>query len=53
MLSKYFKESVKSFVANDEAFSFMNTCEGTSAYWKRFLFEVWAMIKAACVTNFL
>ena len=28
MLSKHFKESVKSFVANDEAFSFMNTIKG-------------------------
>ena len=29
ILSKYFNESIKSFVANDEAFSFMNTVIGT------------------------
>ena len=45
MLSKNFKGSVESFVANDEAFSFMNTVKGTLAYWKRFLFELLAMVK--------
>ena len=45
MLSRNFKESVKSFVATDEAYSFMNTIKGTPAYWKRFLFEVLAMLK--------
>ena len=45
MLSRNVKESVKSFVANGEAYSFMNTVKGTPAYWKRFLFEVLAMVK--------
>ena len=45
MLSRNFKESVKSFVAKDEAYNFMNTIKGTPAYWKRFLFEVLAMVK--------
>ena len=38
MLSKNFKESVKSFVANDEAYNFMNTVKGTPAYWKKTFF---------------
>ena len=44
-LSQDFKERIKSFVANDEAYNFMNTVKGTPAYWKRFLFEVLAMVK--------
>ena len=52
MLSRNFKESVKSFVANDEAYSFMNTMKGTPAYWKRFLFEVLAMVKQLGVPTF-
>ena len=52
MLSRNFKESVKSFVANDEAFNFMNTIEGTPAYWKIFLFEVLAMVKQLGLPTF-
>lgn len=35
MLSSNFKETVKSFIANDEAFNFMNSIKGTPAYWKK------------------
>ena len=52
MLSKNFKETVKSFVANDEAFSFMSTIKGTPAYWKKFLFEVLAMVKQLGLPTF-
>ena len=45
MLSQNFKEAVSSCVVNDEAFSFMSTIKGTPAYWKKFLFEVLAMVK--------
>ena len=45
MLSQNFKDTVKSFVASDEAYSFMSTIKGTPAYWKKFLFEVLAMVK--------
>ena len=45
MLSRNFKETVKSFIANDEAYSFMNTIKGTPAYWKKFLLEVLAMVR--------
>ena len=44
MLSHNFNDTVKSFVANDEAYSFMSTIKGTP-YWKKFLFEVLAMVK--------
>ena len=34
--SMNFRETVKDFVASDQAFRFMNTIKGTPAYWKRF-----------------
>ena len=52
MLSRNFKESVKSFVAKDEAYNSMNTIKGTPAYWKRFLFEVLAMVKQLGLPTF-
>ena len=52
MLSQNFKERVQSFVANDDAFNFMNTLKGTPAYWKRFLFEVLAMVKQLGLPTF-
>lgn len=45
MLSRNFKQTVKQFIASDEAFSFMNTIKGTPAYWKKFLNVVLAMVK--------
>ena len=45
MLSTNFKETVKTFIANDEAYRFMSSVKGTPAYWKKFLFEVLAMVK--------
>ena len=45
MLSNNFSEPIKSFIAKDEGFNFMNPIKGTPAYWKRFLFEVLAMVK--------
>ena len=52
MLSRNFKESVKSFVAKDEAYNFINTIKGTPAYWKRFIFEVLAMVKQLDLPTF-
>ena len=37
--------TVKSFIAKDEGYSFMNTVKGTPPYWQRFLFEGLAMVK--------
>lgn len=45
MFRTNFKETVKSSIANDEAFNFMNTVKGTPAYWKKFLHEVLGMVK--------
>ena len=44
MLSHKFSDTVKSFIANDEAYHFMNTIQGTQDYWKRFLY-VLVMVK--------
>ena len=52
MFSQNFKETVKTFIANDEAFNFMNTMKGTPAYWKKFLLEVLAMVKQLGVPTF-
>ena len=52
MMTSDFKERVKSFIANDDAFTFMNTLKGTPAYWKRFLFEVLAMVKQLGLPTF-
>ena len=52
MFSQNFKENVRTFIANDEAFNFMNTIKGTPAYWKRFLLEVLAMVKQLGVPTF-
>ena len=45
MLSQNLSETVKSFIANDEAYHFMNKIKDTPAYWKKFLFNVLAMEK--------
>ena len=52
MLSANFKDTVKSFIAKDEGYSFMNTVKGTPAYWQRFLFEVLAMVKQLGLPTF-
>ena len=52
MFSQNFKETVKTFIANDEAFNFMSTMKGTPAYWKKFLLEVLAIVKQFGVPPF-
>ncbi|XP_066935952.1 uncharacterized protein [Clytia hemisphaerica] len=51
-LSQNFKETVSNLVANDNAYSFMNNLKGTPAYWKRFLYEVLAMVKQLGLPTF-
>ena len=53
MFTNNFRATVSSFVANDQAFSFMNDVKGTPAYWKRFLNEVLAMVKQLGIPSFL
>ena len=52
MFNNNFRETVNSFVAHDQAFSFMNEIKGTPAYWKRFLHEVLAMVKQLGIPTF-
>ena len=52
MLSNNFSETVKSFIAKDEGFNFMNSIKGTPAYWKKFLFEILAMVKQLGLPTF-
>ena len=41
MLSSNFKDKVNDFIANDQAFTFINGIKGTPAYWEKVLFDVW------------
>ena len=52
MLPHNFSDTVKSFVANDEAYHSMNTIKGTAACWKRFLYEVLAIVKQLGIPTF-
>ena len=52
MLSHNFSDTVKSFIANDEAYHFINTIKGTPYYWKRFIYEVLAMMKQLGISTF-
>ena len=52
MLSKNFKATVKQFIAQNKAYSFMNPIKGTPAYWKKFLHEVFAMVKQLGIPTF-
>ena len=54
MLGTNYKETLKSFVAADQGYTFMNHIKGTPAFWKRFQGEVFAMIRQlGCPTFFL
>ena len=55
MLSNNFSDTVKYFIANDEAYHFTNTIKSTPFYWKRFLYEVLAMVNPSnpCNLEFL
>ena len=52
VLSQNFSEIFKLFMANNEAYHFMNTIKGTPAYWKKFLYEALAMIKQLGLPKF-
>ena len=39
------KKTIKSFVARNNAFSFLSSVKETSAYWKRFSYNVLVMVK--------
>ena len=45
MLIQNFKDTIKTFIAIDEAYSFMSSTKGTPAYCKKFLFEVLEIVK--------
>ena len=47
-----FRETVKDFLASDQAFSFMNTIKGTPAYSRRFKSEFLSMVKELGIPTF-
>ena len=51
-LSKNFKATIQQFIAQDKVYSFMSSIKGTPAYWKKFLFEVLAMVKQLGIPTF-
>ena len=52
VLSGNFNQIVTGFIARDQAFTFMNCIKGTPAYWKKFLFDVLAMVKQLGIPTF-
>ena len=47
-----YKHSVEELVNKDQGFYFINQIRGTPAYWKRFQYEVPAMIKQLVFSTF-
>ena len=45
MVTNTLKGTIQKFVASDNAFSFLSSVKGTPAYWKRFSYDVLAMVK--------
>ena len=45
MVTNTLKGTIEKFVASDNAFSFLSSVKGTPAYWKRFSYDVLAMVK--------
>ena len=52
MFQENFKDTVKSFLADENAYSFMNTIKGSPAYWKNTLSDVLAMVKQLGIPSF-
>ena len=52
MLSSNFNEKIKEFIASEQALTFMNSIIGTPAYFKKFLFDVLAIVKQLGVPTF-
>ena len=51
-LRSNYKETLRSFICQDQAFLFMNSVKGTPAYWKNFLYDVLAMVKQLGLPTF-
>ena len=51
-LQNNFKETVRSFICEDQGFIFMKSVKGTPAYWKNFLYDVLAMVKQLGLPTF-
>ena len=52
MFQENFKETVKSFLAEENAYTFMNSIKGSPAYWKSMLSDVLAMVKQLGIPSF-
>ena len=52
MPSEGFKDNVREFITTDQDCSFMSCIKETPAYWKKFLFDVLAMVKQLGIPTF-
>ena len=52
MLTNNFSDTISSFLSKDDVYQFMSTIKGTPAYWKKFLYEVLAMVKQLGLPTF-
>ena len=44
-LQTNFNQTINTFLCEDQGYTFMNSIKGTPAYWKKFLYDVLAMVK--------
>ena len=52
MFQDNFQDTVKSFLADENAYTFMNTIKGSPAYWKNMLSDVLSMVKQLGIPSF-
>ena len=52
MFQDDFKNTVKSFLAEENAYTFMNSRKGSPAYWINMLSDVLAMVKQLGIPSF-
>ena len=52
MVNTNLKGKIETFVASDNTFSFMSSVKVTPAYWKRFLYDVLAMVQQLGIPTF-
>jgi len=51
-LQRNYKQTVRSFISQDKAYTFMKSVKGTPAYWKNFLYDVLAIVKQLGLRTF-
>ena len=53
MVKSNFKGAIQSFVARNNAFSFINSVKGIPSYWEQFLYDVLDMAKQLGIPTYI